>query len=292
MSSIKKTKLLFLTLILFIIPLLGNTQTPAPSESAISITVTVPEKGGGGGGGGESPISSIKLTKVIFEGKAYPNAFVTVLKNGKVAATVTAGLSGNFSLNLNGISAGMYNFGIFGEDAENRKSVTLGFTINVLEGMTTTVSGIFLSPTISLSGSAVKKGSSIDIFGQAYPESEVNVFVSSPQTFTAKTTASATGKWSQSFDTSVLELGNHTTRAKALYGEGQQSAFSEDMSFTVIEGCRGSDFNFDDKIDLIDFSILLYYWGQKKPANACVDINGIGLVDLADFSIMMYWWTG
>jgi len=55
--------------------------------------------------------------------------------------------------------------------------------------------------------------------------------------------------------------------------------------------CEGADLNFDGKINLIDFSILLYFWGQSSPSNRCVDINFDGIVDLVDFSIMMYWWT-
>lgn len=53
---------------------------------------------------------------------------------------------------------------------------------------------------------------------------------------------------------------------------------------------RTGDLNFDGKVDLVDFSILLFNWGIPK--NPIADINNDGKVDLVDFSIMLYWWTG
>jgi len=288
-----------ITIIILLSSILGSVtlaQSPVSVESNISVSVTIPSAtppgGGGGGGGGIIPFPEPGPAKVIFEGKAYPSAFVTLLKNGKVASTVIADSSGDFQIILTGIASGTWNFGVFAEDTEGRKSVTLGFSTNIMGGMDTTISGIFLSPTIALSESSVKQGDPIDIVGQAYPRSEVNIFVSSPQTFTEKVISEYNGKWKHSFDTSVLELGSHTIKAKAQTDSGHQSPFSEDMQFKVIGVCQGSDLNFDGKINLVDFSILLYYWGQKNPANICTDINSDKDVNLIDFSIMMYWWTG
>lgn len=51
------------------------------------------------------------------------------------------------------------------------------------------------------------------------------------------------------------------------------------------------DLNKDTKVNLQDFSILMYYWLQTEPENPCADINKDGIVDLKDFSIMLYWWS-
>lgn len=53
---------------------------------------------------------------------------------------------------------------------------------------------------------------------------------------------------------------------------------------------RPADFSQDGRVDLIDFSILLYNWG--KPKNKSIDLNTDGKVDLIDFSILLYFWTG
>lgn len=65
--------------------------------------------------------------------------------------------------------------------------------------------------------------------------------------------------------------------------------------FTIIgkpttPAIRPSDLNEDRKVDLIDFSILLYNYGA--PINKKADLNNDRVVDLVDFSIMLYWWTG
>ena len=53
--------------------------------------------------------------------------------------------------------------------------------------------------------------------------------------------------------------------------------------------CESSDIDFSYGVDLVDFSILLYWWEKE---NACTDQNQDGIVNLQDFSIMMYYWTG
>jgi len=242
-----------------------------------------------GGGGAPAP------TKVVFEGRAYPGAFLAILKNGVVAATFFAESSGLFEKELTGISGGVYTFGIWAEDTEGRKSVTLSFTVSILEGMTTTISGIFISPTIELLPTQVEKGEKVNIFGQVFPESKVNIFVSSKEVV-KETLADEKGNWVYKLDTGPVDEGEHEARAKALYGDGEQSPFSQTLSFLVLKKgaliCKGADLNFDGKVNIIDFSILLYFWGQTKPGNPCADINFDGLVNITDFSIMMYWWTG
>jgi len=52
-----------------------------------------------------------------------------------------------------------------------------------------------------------------------------------------------------------------------------------------------ADINEDGKVNLVDFSILLYWFG--KPLNdKGVDLNGDGEIDLSDFSILAFYWTG
>lgn len=51
-----------------------------------------------------------------------------------------------------------------------------------------------------------------------------------------------------------------------------------------------ADFTKDGKIDLVDFSILLFNWGL--PDNPIYDLNNDAVVDIIDFSIFLYYWTG
>ncbi len=50
------------------------------------------------------------------------------------------------------------------------------------------------------------------------------------------------------------------------------------------------DFNGDGRVDIVDLSILLYYYNEP-PKVKCYDLNGNGLVDFPDVSILMFYWT-
>jgi len=234
-------------------------------------------------------------TKVIFQGRAYPSAFLTLLKNGKVAATFVAENSGTFKTELTGLAGGDYIFGIWAEDTEGRKSVTLSFTVGILERTVTKISGIFLPPTIEINPTQLERGQILDIYGQSFPGSKINILIT-PKEILETTKTSFNGKWSHKLDTLLLEEGEYEVKAKAFFGEGEQSPFSQTLPFLVLPrgliACWGADLNFDGEVDIVDFSILLYFWEQTNPKNRCADINFDSIVDIFDFSIMMYWWTG
>jgi len=258
-------------------------------EKGVSVTVTVPEAqpippvvGGG---------APLIPARVIFKGKAYPKAFLFLLVNQKVTATFFADSTGFFKKELTGLSGGKYTFGIFAEDTEGRESVTLNFKIDILRGTITTISGIFIPPTISLSSAQVERGEKIVISGQSFPQSKVFLFIS-PGEIIRESFSNLNGIWSFLLDTSFLKTEEYQIRAKTLFEEGEQSQFSKTLSFFVKSPkCRGSDLNFDGKVNIIDFSILLFFWYTTTPQNICVDINQDNLIDLVDFSIMMHQWT-
>jgi len=54
----------------------------------------------------------------------------------------------------------------------------------------------------------------------------------------------------------------------------------------------GVDFNDDDRVDMVDLSILLYYYDDTESSPGCFDIDENGRVDFPDVSILMFYWTG
>jgi len=248
---------------------------PPPVQKGITITAKVPSP--------PPPYAT-----VIFNGKAYPKAFITILKNGSVVATFLAQQSGYFSRTITGLSTGIYTFSIWAEDSEGRKSITLSFTVNLISGVITTVSGIFLPPTIEIDKTKLRKGETLKYEGQSYPSSTITVFVFS-DAIAKKTKADTKGKWKYSLNTAPLDRGSHTTKSKSQTSDGEQSIFSQTLSFEITHPCPKADLNHDGRVDLVDFSIMLYWWGRY---NECADQNSDGIVDLIDFSIMLYWWTG
>ena len=73
-------------------------------------------------------------------------------------------------------------------------------------------------------------------------------------------------------------------------GGGQTSTYPP-PPITVVEPCSfpPADLNCDAKVNLIDFSILMYYWRNQTPGLKA-DINKDGIVNLIDFNVLMYWW--
>jgi len=284
-----KFLLLLLVTILLFLPVFGFSQI---QTSTIEISVTAPV--------GIEPAAPPPLppggppppiAKVVFKGKAYPDAFLTILMNGVTAATFFADSSGFFKKELTGIIGNRYDFEIFAEDAEGRQSPTISFTVTILGGVVNAISGIFIPPTIEISPLELEKGEILNIFGQSFPKSQINIFIS-PAKITKETITSFQGEWLFELDTSTLEEGKYNVWAKAFFGEGEQSPLSKILSFSVMAPkCRGADLNFDGEVNLIDFSILLYFWHQISPENICANINQEGTVDLIDFSIMMHYWT-
>jgi len=244
---------------------------------------------GGGGGGGWIPP---RETKVIIKGKAYPEARLTLLRDGKVITTEKADDLANFKIEIKDITPGVWTFSLWAEDKEGRKSITLSYTVSIQKNMITTISGIFLPPTVELSKVNLKKGEELDISGQTAPQSQVFTHIESSE-LVKTATSTEEGDWEVEVDTGILEEGTHTTRAKAKTSGGLESSFSQVLAFYIGEKVPGvvlsADLNQDGKVNLIDFSILLYWWGKE---NSSVDLNQDGKVNLPDFSIMLYYWTG
>ncbi|PIZ92420.1 MAG: hypothetical protein COX82_04845 [Candidatus Magasanikbacteria bacterium CG_4_10_14_0_2_um_filter_41_10] len=255
--------------------------------------------GGGGGGGTETPITS-----VIFVGRAYPLSKVSVLKDGQLAISTIAGPDSNFSISFSGLSAGNYSFSVYGEDTSGRRSSLFTFPVFITLGSTTQVSGIFIAPTIAIDKSEVKQGDNIAIFGQSTPHGQITISVHSDPEFFKQTTADSNGIYLYNFDTSVLNKGQHATKAKASLG-ASISSFGQEIEFVVSDKTvlsqpeqtvKTGDLNGDGHVNLIDFSILAYWY--KRPISESFakferdHFNGDGKIDLIDLSIMAFHWTG
>jgi hypothetical protein len=260
--------------------------------------VTPPSPPSGGGGGGYVPPPSGNSILIV-KGLAYPSSQVTLLRDGQIVAATPADPGAAFNIQLSNLGAATYNFGVYSTDQDGQKSPTYSFAQTFTSGVTITVDNIFLGPSIGLSHSIIKKGETITAYGYTAPDTTVKVFFNSPEEFIETTTASSSGAWVKPFNTSVLELGSHTSKSQADKGN-LLSDYSQVLGFAVgnnsVEtpagSCKRSDLNCDGRVNLTDFSILLYFWQQTAPANPRADINISGMVDLTDFSILLYDWTG
>lgn len=262
--------------------------------------------GGGGGGGGLGPFNpGVPIepvdTSVIVRGKAYPNVSVNVLQDGVVVGVVEADAKADFFFQTEEVTPGITTFSFWAEDIHGLQSVSLSMTFRIAPNAVTTVSGAHIPPTIGLENNVVDQGEVLLVFGQTIPD--VGIFVQTDEGVNALTVSGsdAFGTWAAEVDTSELE--NEQFHTAGAYFEGTdsssgaflQSGFGRFVSFFVGLGqgdednCERSDINDDARVNLIDFSILLFNWGS---ANTNSDINLDGAVNLIDFSIQLFCWTG
>lgn len=238
------------------------------------------------------PYASVRIS-----GYSAPGTFITITENGTVIGTDTAGIAGLFSKYLTGISPGNHTFTIFGVDSSNRTTSLLDVSAITPIYQETSISNLLLSPTIELSTTSINQGDLLVTNGSSIINGNLSIFTE-PHLRTYYATASATGIWSYTIDnTDEYIPGDYHIYSLVQNDIGSQSLFSNALQFSVISNQNGGseplcdlsrgDLNCDDLINLIDFSILMYYWGST---NQGADINIDDSVNLIDFSIMMYYW--
>ncbi len=268
-----------------------------------SASCTIEPAGGGGGssggGSGGSGGSSRDLgdTVISVSGLAYPSQTVNFLLDTKNVGTVRANSSGRFEFSIDA-SPGTATLGIWALDSERRRSITLNNTFDVTQGAVTNVRGLILPPTISVPNPNINPGAPLLISGQTIPNAQVEVHFDDSE-IVAEATAGSNGAYSLTFNTGQLRVAEHSIKARSITGTAPlltESSFSSSLKlFVGVDGQAStpSDLNRSGRVDLTDFSILIFWWqspgGDSDPP---ADINGNGNVGLEDFSILLFNWTG
>jgi hypothetical protein len=238
---------------------------------------------------------------VIVRGVAYPGSHVNLLKDGQLAASTQAGPDARFEIQLSGVSNGTYTFSVWASDKNGVRSTLFPFTVTLTSGATTVISGVFIAPTVSVDYDTIKRGDPLHVIGQSAPKATVSVIFHSDTEIIEDVATDLDGIWTYALDTLRLEYGDHTAQARSKK-EKDLSTLSKAITFKVgtqsvaskkiVETLKG-DFNGDGRVDLADFSIMLYWYKRTLTAKApAVDMNNDGKVDLVDFSIFAFNWTG
>jgi len=257
--------------------------------------------GGGSGGGGSSSSggSDVDLgdTQINVSGQTIPRARVNIILDGQPVGTVRADSNGRFDFATNA-SPGTVTMGFWTEDDNRVRSITYSTTFDVTQGAITNLAGIMIPPTIAVSDATVNPGDILTFAGQAAPNAKIEVHIGDGKKILT-TTSDGGGYWNLDFDTTGLRAAKYTARARFVLGNGSlttDSSFSSTLQlFLGVDGSptTPSDLNRDTFINLIDFSILIFWWGSTGgDSDPPADINGNGKVGLEDFSILLFNWTG
>lgn len=265
----------------------------------VDVTAVVPSQTppGGGGGSGSSG-SQIQRATVIMSGSSFPGAKLTLLKDGQVATTLIANNDGTFQITINNLTYGNYQLSLIAEDSSGVGSSP--YTLNVAAFTTTPYiyTNILLPPTITANSTSVQLGSPYKISGYSAPGSTVTL--ENPGiAVLGSAIADGRGRY---------EIEANASRTPATYFlraianmNGLSSPFSKPIQIDFYAG-QGQpvpppqystcvDYNGDRRVNLIDFSILLFWIDTANPPKN-IDCNGDGLINIKDFSVLMYFWTG
>ncbi len=252
---------------------------------------------GGGSSGGGGSNTELGDTQIKVRGRPYPSRTINFLIDTETVGSVQSDSDGDFEFATD-VSPGTATLGIWANDSNNIRSITLNNTFDVTQGAITNITGVILPPTIDVQSQNVDPGSIITVSGQAVPDSTVELHVDD-SSLVLNTTAGSNGDWFIDFDTSQVSIAEHILRARSVTGTSPlttESPFSTSLQlFVGVDGQAStpSDLNRDGFVNLIDFSILIFWWqtngGDSDPP---ADINGNGSVSLEDFSILLFNWTG
>lgn len=267
---------------------------------------------GGGTGGGSGDTSGIydpydiplDDPAIEFSGFAYSGSRVYLLVDGVATENTTANNVGAFSFGIDELPRGVYTFGIWAEDREGAKSLTYNTTFYVEEGTHSSVSDIFISPTLNSNVTEIDPGDSMSLhgYGAANTFTEIWFYPSLERTLREEeiikqqVDVDSLGLWSTILNTEEAFSGQYRLKSRSNKDLMGYSEFSYIINIGVGETveevtneCAQGDLNGDGKVNITDFSIMLYWWNTD---NTCADQNDSGNVDLTDFSIMMFYWTG
>lgn len=251
--------------------------------------------GGSGGGGGSSREQN--ETEISVTGLAYPGRTVNILLDTENVGSVRSASNGRFEFTTEA-SPGTATMGFWTTDINGTRSITFNATFDVTQGAITNITGVILPPTIRIQTPRVNPGDFVTVSGQSVPSATVEIHVNSSE-LVERTTANENGEWSFSLDTGKLRAAEHIVKARSVSGTApltSQSGFSSAVQlFVGVDGraTTPSDLNRDTRINLTDFSILIFWWGTAGGnSDPSADINGNGRVGIEDFSILLFNWTG
>lgn len=130
--------------------------------------------------------------------------------------------------------------------------------------------------------------------GSGVPGSSVVITIHGAETQTYTLEVSQEGVYSISVPVS-LSRGDYTITASY----AGDTAISKTITLMIgtstltrLENTRNipGDCNVDQRITLLDFSVLAYWFRRPHPPS-CVDTNHDGVLTLVDFSIMAFYWN-
>jgi hypothetical protein len=257
--------------------LIVGTSTPQPPPPP-----PAPSSFSGPGPAGGPYLSTGEVT---IDGQTFPQATVYFLRDGKIEGQGVADQSGHFNKTFSQLERGTYTWGVYAQDTNQKNSGTYNSVTFINARTFNIVAPVYLSPTI-LATSSIELGTDLVIEGYAIPRLPVRAVMNrqgaaaSGQIISGTTTADGNGRYRMTLPASTLVKGTYEVKTQTIVSEKDQSLFSP-LAFVGlgetpnVDFGNRSDLNKDGKVNLVDFSILLFNWRTSDPV---ADINQDGTV--------------
>lgn len=241
---------------------------------------------------------NIPKTSTRFSGEAYPDAIVTILKNGKNEISVKSNKLGLFDATIEETYNSTILYSLIARDIAGNKSLLINYPLVISAGYLTHLSGVRFPPTIVLDKIQVILGDFLTIGGYSLPKKELEIIIEDQdKKINKKFTLIShdTGHYNITLPLNNLPKGNYLAYIKYNDNNRQSKLVRFVIGDTNISSIDTSlnipgDFNNDGIINLVDFSILAFWYKKNNPP-LYVDINKDKIVDITDFSILAFYWT-
>lgn len=297
MNNKSLAKILIIAVILFVV-ISPNflyafelTATEAVSVSArVGLDVVVDSS---------APAGAVLLpsTAVQFSGRAYPGAQVILLRDGVEKATVVAGADAYFSITIPEEKEGNILYTLQARDLQNNKSLFLNFPTQVNGGFLTYLNNILFAPTIFSNKIESRASDYVEISGYAIPSASMEITIKGENIEKVfSLTSNKDGSYKISLPLSNLPVGDYVIHIN--YKNDTRTSRLLRLKIGATDVLNGEnipnipgDCNKDSIVNLIDFSVLAFWYGKENPP-VCVDTNIDGKINLIDFSILAFYWTG
>jgi hypothetical protein len=234
-------------------------------------------------------------SNVVVSGLASPGMNVSLLKDGQKVATVPAKADGSFQITISGLSSGMYRMQAVGITPGFGVARSDVFNVQVLKDATTKISNVVLPPSIVLA----QKDGLYEIRGVSYPGATVSLYVKNSLVQSSDVQSDGVYRFSLSVseytgDSSVYVIttiqgvtGEYKSVETSLLPASVGATAPALPSTCMITG----DINADCSVDAVDFFVSRWRYVRDLFSER-FDFNDDGTTDLVDFSIMAFYWTG
>lgn len=273
-----------------------NTVIATSSEVVSTPAGGANNQGGGGGGGGG--IVQTNTANIYIDGTTFPGALVYVLKNGVAVGSVTSDENGHFIYHAS-FEPGAAVFALYAMDKEGNRSGTASYTTTLIANATVSLVNLLLPPLVTTDKESLIPGEILTVIAKGAPNANALINVEEIPALFLHVIFDSSGVATLPLDSTELKKGEYTLKGRLEKGQTVSSP-SQLVKFLVgdktkkrqpVTECRIADFNCDGHVDLVDFSILLY-WFDKSGMPANIDLNADGRITIEDFSILIYYWTG